>query len=109
MRWSITENQVKPCSSAHPALACTASQIPAGSAQNSQDGLWMPNFMQVSSFRPYGVDTSMQAPLLSPARARGRMRGLYELWKPPHLASRPSGGEEIELCRQSKNAVARPR
>ena len=45
MRWSITENQVKPWSSAHCALAFTASKISAGSEPNSQDGLWMPNFM----------------------------------------------------------------
>ena len=39
MRWSITENQVKPWFSAHWALAFTASKIPAGSVPNSQDGL----------------------------------------------------------------------
>jgi hypothetical protein len=56
MRWSITENQVKPASSAHRALACTASKMAPGSVAgsvpelpasvpNSQEGLWMPNFM----------------------------------------------------------------
>ncbi|MND08755.1 hypothetical protein D3C83_316040 [compost metagenome] len=39
MRWSITENQVKPWFSAHRAFACTASKISAGSGPNSHDGL----------------------------------------------------------------------
>ena len=48
IRWSITENQVKPWFSAHCALVFTPSKISAGSREpNSQDGLWMPNFMVV--------------------------------------------------------------
>src|SRR5215203_2825034 len=34
--------------------------------------------------------------LLSPVRGRGWVRGLHELSMPPHLASPPSGGEELE-------------
>src|SRR4051794_24687531 len=35
--------------------------------------------------------------LLSPARGRGWVRGMRTSL-PPHLASPPSGGEELELC-----------
>src|ERR1700722_2652717 len=45
IKWSMTENQVKPWFSAHWALAFTVSKISAGSEPNSQDGLWIPNCM----------------------------------------------------------------
>src|SRR5215217_7579767 len=44
--------------------------------------------------------------LLSPARGRGWERGLRELYKPPLLASPPSGGEEHELSRLRVRAMA---
>jgi hypothetical protein len=39
IRWSITENQTKPWSSAHCALAFTASNASAGSGPYTHDGL----------------------------------------------------------------------
>src|SRR5262245_37635244 len=44
---------------------------------------------------------SRSRPLLSPARGRGRVRGLQESFRPPLLTSPPCGGEEFELRPQS--------
>src|SRR4051794_20165258 len=48
IRWSITENHVKPLFSAHCAFAFRPSNISYASGPKTKDGLWMPNFMETS-------------------------------------------------------------
>src|SRR5688572_16961202 len=49
-----------------------------------------------------------QLRLLSPARGRGWVRGLHGLSMPPHLASPPSGGEELEPYRDGEENCFMP-
>jgi hypothetical protein len=74
IRWSITENHTKPWFSAHCAFAFTASNASAGSGQNHQEGLWMPNFMRISPISRPGWDHLL--PSLRPSRGTpGMIKG----------------------------------